>query len=233
MEHVEFEGPGWIEPWVRERGHDLRRIYLWRGDELPRLEDCDWLVVMGGPMSVNEDPLYPWLGPEKRLIAEAIRGGKGVLGICLGAQLIAAALGAQVAPGAEKEIGWWPVRKLPTDNAAGAGLAGVFPEEFRAFHWHGDQFEIPSDAQLFLESEGCRRQAFCVGDRVLALQFHIESTPESVAQLIHHCGGELEEGGKWVQDAETMQGVPAPYFEEAHRILGRVLARMEKAVCPE
>ena len=164
------------------RGITVSTSRLFDTPALPGPGDLDWLIVMGGPMSVNDEDVHPWLAPEKRLIARCIASGKTVLGICLGAQLIASALGARVFPNACKEIGWFPVRR--SKAAPAAGPAGLFPDGVEVFHWHGDTFDLPRGAALFLESEACAHQAFSIGAKVVGLQFHLETTPRSAAALV-------------------------------------------------
>lgn len=206
LQHVAFEGPGSIETWVRERGHVLSRTELFSGAALPRATDLDWLVVMGGPMGVLDEAAYPWLSAERLLISEAIRREKTVVGICLGAQLIASVLGASVYPGAHKEIGWYPLYLTPEGKSdpAGAALGGT-PT---VFHWHGDTFEVPRGAVHLAYSEACRHQGFRYGRRVLGLQFHLEMEAESLAGMIRHGAGELSEPGKGIQPVNELAGRP-------------------------
>jgi GMP synthase-like glutamine amidotransferase len=173
------------------RGIVATTTRLYEGAPLPRPAELDWLIVMGGPMSVNDENRHSWLRPEKRLISQAIEAGESVLGICLGAQLIASALGARVFPNGCKEIGWFPVRRSPGSNVE---LAQLFSEGPEVFHWHGDTFELPSGAVGFLQSEACSNQAFVLGSRVLGLQFHLETTPQGAAALIENSRDEIVPG---------------------------------------
>jgi len=189
LQHVPFEGLGSIEPWLLEHATDLRATRLFAGESPPGPDEFDWLIVMGGPMSVHDEHAYPWLTAEKRCIADAIEASKSVLGICLGAQLIADALGQRVYANAEAEIGWFAIR--PPDQPGDSPFAAAFSEPSEAFHWHGQTFDLPPGAVHLAQSDACVNQAFCVDDRVLALQFHLETTPESAKALIEHCGDEL------------------------------------------
>jgi GMP synthase-like glutamine amidotransferase len=140
-------------------------------------------------MSVNEEVLYPWLKAEKRLILQAVESGKTVLGICLGAQLIASAAGARVFPNRCKEIGWFPVR--PAGSRSDSHFPGLFAGSHEVFHWHGDTFDLPRGSVRLLESDACENQAFSLGSRVLGLQFHLETTPQSAASLIENSRAEI------------------------------------------
>ena len=192
LQHVPFEGPGFIESWALVRGHRLTATRLYAGHRLPATEEFDWLFILGGPMNVYEESRYPWLAREKRFIGEALREGKVLIGICLGAQLLACVLGAKVTRNACVEIGWYPVQKA--SQASQSSLSGFLPDSFPAFHWHGDTFEIPRGAVHLARSEACENQAFAFDERVVAFQFHLESTRESVENLIHSCPEDLAEG---------------------------------------
>jgi len=192
LQHVPFEGPGSIEPWALVRGYGITATRLYAGELLPPVEQLDWLVILGGPMNVYEESRYPWLAREKRFIGEALHGGKVVIGICLGAQLVAAVLGAKVTRNPSLEIGWHPVEKAA--QASQSKLAGFLPDRFTAFHWHGDTFDIPRGAVHLARSQACENQAFAFGDRVVAFQFHLESTRENVEQLVHNCSEDLANG---------------------------------------
>ncbi|MCE9612238.1 MAG: type 1 glutamine amidotransferase [Chthoniobacter sp.] len=186
LEHQSYEGPGRIADWAAARGHTLARTALYASEALPALAAFDLLVVMGGSMNIYEHRVHPWLVAEKAFLAEAVAAGKPVLGICLGAQLLADLLGGKVVQNPEKEIGWWPVRvfdRRPPFNA--------FPERLTVMHWHGDTFTLPPGARRVAESDGCVQQAFVHGDRVVGLQFHLEQGPVNVTDLATACAAEL------------------------------------------
>lgn len=174
FQHAGHEELGCIAPALLQRGHQLQGVRLYERDAPPPVTQYEALIVMGGPMNIYEYEAHPWLREEKRAIAEAIAAGRPVLGICLGAQLIADVLGGPVTRNAETEIGWWPL----TLNEAGRRdpLFAGFPEQFTAFHWHGDTFAIPPGAQHLMSSAGCVNQAFSLGRRVVGIQFHLEVT---------------------------------------------------------
>ncbi|MGA8185914.1 MAG: type 1 glutamine amidotransferase [Terriglobia bacterium] len=192
IQHVAFEGPGAIAEWALERGHSKTLTRQSSGEKLPAVDTFDFLVVMGGPMSANDDSRFAWLTTEKRLIADAVHGRKAVLGICLGAQLVAQVLGARVYRNREKEIGWFPVRLTP--EAAASGLFGGLPAEMTVLHWHGETFDLPEGAVRLAESVVCRNQAFELEGRVLGLQFHLEVLPQGLEDLIQHSGADLVRG---------------------------------------
>lgn len=224
LQHVPFEDPGAVGAWAASKGHPLTVTALFRGDPLPPVADLDLLVVLGGPMNVYEEEDYPWLRAEKRLIGEAVDGGKKVLGICLGAQLMAEVLGAAVTRMREKEIGWFPVEL--TEDGLRADLFASLPRRFTAFHWHGDTFSLPPKSVRVAGSEACENQAFLYGDRVVGLQFHLESTRESVIRLVEHCGADLADG-PYVQRPEAML-LPAHRFLEVNGLMSAILDRMER-----
>jgi GMP synthase (glutamine-hydrolysing) len=175
--HVPFEGLGRIAPVLDELGIAFHDAEAYRdGASLPHPAAYDGLIFMGGPMSVN-DPL-PYLAREMGVIQEAARIGQPVLGVCLGAQLIAKALGARVYRNPIKEIGWFDVEFTPA-AARDPLFAGAAPRE-TVFHWHGETFDLPAGAVRLASSSRCRNQAFRVGETIYGLQFHLEVTPAMI-----------------------------------------------------
>jgi GMP synthase-like glutamine amidotransferase len=226
LQHVPFEGPARIAHWAEDRGHALTVSHLYAGDPLPGLDAFDRLVIMGGPMGVADEAEHSWLAHEKARIEEAVRAGKSVLGICLGAQLIAAALGARVYRNAHKEIGWFPIA-LTAAGRSHALCAGL-PAETEVFHWHGDTFDLPAGALHLASSAACDQQAFLFDGSVLGLQFHLESTPESVAELCSQCADEILPG-PYVQDAARMRAAGAAELARIHAMLDTLLDRLPVA----
>lgn len=188
LQHVPFEGLGCIETWAENSGIHVSCTRLFLDEPLPSQNEFDLLVVMGGPMNIFEDALYPWLTREKIFIEKAVRAGRHVMGICLGAQLIANILGADVYPNKYKEIGWFPIRR---SGETGHVFQNIFPEQIKVLHWHGDTFDLPDQSIPLASSEACRNQGFIYKEKVIALQFHLESTRESLQDLIAHCGDEI------------------------------------------
>lgn len=228
LQHVPFEGSGHIANWARARGHSLAVCHLYAGDPPPRLDLFDALAVLGGPMGVHDEAEHSWLRAEKVCLENAIAAGKPLVGVCLGAQLLAQVLGAQVEKNAEREIGWFPITL--TAEALGAGYCDGLPERFTAFHWHGDRFDIPAGAVQLARSAACDSQAFLYQDRVLGLQCHLESTPEIIAALCAHCADELDTAGRFVQTAAQMRAVAPSAFTTIHGVLDQWLdAVMEHA----
>ncbi|MBP2133888.1 GMP synthase-like glutamine amidotransferase [Methanomicrobium sp. W14] len=195
--HVPFEDTGCIRPYCEEKGYGYSETRLYAGEKPPSLNDFDLLVVMGGTMNIYEEERFPFLSGEKRFIKSAINLGKKVLGICLGAQLISSVLGGCVRKNEFKEIGWFDVQKCA--GAEKNPFLGVIPDNFRAFHWHGDTFEIPAGCTRILESEGCKNQGFVFGGSVLALQCHPEVTAGTLKNLVENCPAEVSRTAKYVQ----------------------------------
>lgn len=199
LTHVDFEGPGRIADWARARGHTLSQVNLGAGEALPKPESVAALVVMGGPMSVHDEKDHPWLAPEKKLVRDTIAAGKPVLGICLGAQIIASATGGRVVRNpAGREIGWWPLHVAHRDSR--------FPisDGLTAFHWHGEMCEPPPQAVVIAGSAACPVQAFRIGEKALALQCHMETDAASLEAIISGCAGELGAGQEHVQSAAAL-----------------------------
>jgi len=218
FQHVPFEGLGSIEPLLKNAGHKISKTAFYNLEKSPQISQIDALIVMGGPMSVNDEAQFPWLVEEKKFIRDFIHSRKPVLGICLGAQLIASALGAKVYPSTEKEIGWFPIR----------GTFSVdqnlfhFPRALEVFHWHGETFDLPSFATGLARSEKCRNQAFQIGRTVIGLQFHLETTPKVAQKMVTYCGNELVDA-PYIQTAEEILSVNALNYQGIHQTMEKVL----------
>ncbi len=189
LEHVHFENTAGLSPLLVSKGYRLNRSALYNGESLPEINNFELLIIMGGPMGVHDEDKLSWLKPEKVFIEKCIKSGKKIIGICLGAQLLADVLGAKVYRNKFKEIGWHTVRQ--TADSGKSSTFKDFPEEFTPFHWHGDTFDIPSGCIRTSESEVCGNQSFVLDDRIIALQFHLESTQDSIRNLIKYCSEDI------------------------------------------
>lgn len=208
LQHVRFEGLGSIQQWLTKEDASVSSTRFYESTVLPRPEEVDLLIVLGGPMSVNDDEKFPWLRIEKQFIRQAIDMAIPVLGICLGAQLIAATLGESVYPNRRKEIGWFPVEGVHNKKAT----TFTFPDQVDVFHWHGETFDLPQGAHLIARSEACENQAFQLGRSVIGLQFHLESTIESVQQIVANCREDIQPS-KFVQpEAAILDQSPSKYL---------------------
>lgn len=229
FQHVPFEGLGSIEEWLKDRGYAVGRSAFYEKDyAFPRVDEIDFLIVMGGPMSVNDEAAYPWLVEEKKFIRAYIerwQGQRPLLGICLGAQLIAAALGAEVYAGREKEIGWLEIEN-PDPEAPGGYH---FPPSCTVFQWHGETFDLPPFARRLACSQSCENQAFQFGDKVIALQFHLETTPASARALVDNCRDELAAGAPRVQSEDRIMAAGPESYTALNREMTRLLDFLTEA----
>ncbi|MBN2616261.1 MAG: type 1 glutamine amidotransferase [Bacteroidales bacterium] len=201
LQHVVFEDAGVVEEIAAETAYPVSFTRFFESFYLPDPDHFDVLVIMGGPMNIFEEEKYPWLAAEKEFIQRCIRAKKKILGICLGSQLLADALGADVYRNPEKEIGWYPVSKHPDGTH---DLLKLFPDKLPAFHWHGDTFDLPEGAYPIFTSEATRYQGFIMNDLWIGLQFHWETLPRSVEALLHFAADDLTPG-KYVQSLETIR----------------------------
>lgn len=201
LQHVPFEDIGSLREDIQAKGFSLNTTHWYNGDQAPALNSFDVLIVMGGPMGVYDDDIYPWLAPEKEFIASAIAAGKKVMGICLGAQLIACVLGAKVIRNVHREIGWFPLEII--EDAIHHPVSKILAECTSVFHWHGDTFEIPAQAQLIASSQACANQAYVIDNQVYGFQFHLETTEKSASALIENCADNLDKS-TYVQSAEVI-----------------------------
>ncbi|MEW6669401.1 MAG: gamma-glutamyl-gamma-aminobutyrate hydrolase family protein [Thermodesulfobacteriota bacterium] len=217
LQHVSFEGLGSMAPVLEARGARVSYTRFFQDDPLPQPQGIDLVIAMGGPMSVNDEGTLSWLKREKEFIRSAVLRGMPVLGVCLGAQLIASAMGSRVYPNSVKEIGWFPVQAVPTPD-------GVFrfPPSCVAFHWHGETFDLPEAAVRLASSAGCRNQAFQIGAHVMGLQFHLETTPESALALVENCREELVPG-PYVQAEAELRAVPTSSYQAINALMNEVL----------
>jgi len=200
--HASFEKLGYIEIWANKNNHIIRKVNPYRGETLPKIDDFDFLIIMGGPQSTLQIENAPYLLDEIEFIKEAIQMDKRVLGICLGAQLVAEALGAKTEISPHHEVGMYLVELL--DDSRSDPVFRHFPSKFEAMHWHHDMPGLPEEAALLARSEGCPRQAFRYGDRVYGLQFHFEMTEILLTGMVENCLGDLIEKGKYVRPVKEI-----------------------------
>lgn len=220
LQHVPFEDIGSMANDFIARAYALGTTHWYRGDQAPDVHSFDALIVMGGPMGIYDEEIYPWLADEKILIKDSINAGKIVIGICLGAQLIADVLGGKVTRNAHKEIGWLPLQVLPAASAHPvAQILAKYPD---VFHWHGDTFAIPPGALHIARSECCLNQAYVINNQVYGFQFHLETTPASAAALIEHCAADID-GSRYTQPADFMLA-DAQRFVQINRAMSEVIA---------
>ena len=219
LQHAAFEGPGEIALWARQHGHPVSVHHLYRGDPLPRLDTFELLVVMGGEMNIYQYRDWPWLKPESAFIRSALAQGKRIVGICLGAQLIADALGARIVQNPEHELGWLPIGW--TDE--GREVFPDLPFSSTVLHWHGDTFELPAGATRLAANEGCPEQGFLIRNKCLGLQFHLEVDPDLVKEFVDGQGEWPT--GPYVQTPEVILSKTALYCDQNRQLLHSLLDR--------
>jgi GMP synthase-like glutamine amidotransferase len=218
LQHVPFEGLGVIQNWANRHGHRLSCTRFWAGDRLPEPDLMDMLVVMGGPMGTRDEQRYSWLEAEKAFLCRAVAGNAVLLGICLGAQLLAEVCGAAVSANQQKEIGWFEVSPEAT---APDWFSDILPLRSPMFHWHGDSFDIPGSAVRLASSAACKNQGFALADRIIGLQFHPEMSASDIASLVDHCRFELIPGPSVQTEEQIIAG--SRYIESANQFMHRLL----------
>jgi GMP synthase-like glutamine amidotransferase len=202
LQHVVFEEAGAINAWVVRNGHTLDILLVETIKQWPEPVEFDMLIILGGPMSVHDEAFHPWLKVEKRWLNQFIELKRPVLGICLGAQLLAETLGGSVYKATEKEIGWFPVQPVLTGRPTGFH----FSNKLTPLHWHGETFDLPKNAIRLAETATCLNQAFIFEDRVIGLQFHLEATSETVEKLLDAASHEIGIG-VYQQTPEIIRGL--------------------------
>ena len=213
LQHVPFEGPGKIAELLARRGAEIRTVKIYEGDPLPDLATADFVALMGGPMSVLDEADFPAFKAEKEFCRELVRRGTKALGVCLGAQMLAHALGARIFKNREKEIGW-----LPVEFTEGGATETVF-------HWHGETFDLPDGAVHLAKSEACQNQAFKIGG-AYALQFHLETTPQALENLVRNCKDELVPGHKFIQSEEEIRSLGELHMKRANELLEELMQKI-------
>jgi GMP synthase (glutamine-hydrolysing) len=228
LQHIHCETPGIISDCLQSAGIDMRFVRTFERNPIPsNLDTQAGLIVMGGPMSVYDHDQFPFLLEEQRLIEEALKDDKPVLGVCLGSQLLAATLGAEVKSGAQKEIGWHPVTL--TEYAATDALWKELPARFTAYHWHGDVYDLPQGAVSLASSELTPCQGFRYGANAYGFLFHMEVTEKIIKNMVAEFQDELEEqritAGSIIQKTRD-------YLSELQTVGSKVFRRWAKSLKP-
>ncbi len=223
LQHVSYEGLGGIDSWIQAQGVQLNGTRFFEEVALPDPASVQSLIIMGGPMSVHDEAKFKWLAAEKKFIEKVIRDGKPVLGICLGAQLIADVLGARVYPATHREVGWFPVEL--TEKGKTDPVMQAMPQVFMGFHWHGETFDIPDGAVHLARSAACENQAFGYNGNVLALQFHPEVTVPFAQLLVMRAKEDLKPG-EFVQTEVEILGNKNGVRQNGNYIVGLMNALM-------
>ena len=228
LQHIYCETPGTISDCLQSAGIDMHFVRTFERNPIPSSLDTQaGLIVMGGPMSVYDHEQFPFLLEEQRLIEKALKDDKPVLGVCLGSQLLAATLGAEVKSGAQKEIGWYPVTLM--ESAATDALWKELPARFTAYHWHGDVFDLPQGAVSLAASELTPCQGFRYGANAYGFLFHMEVTEKIIKNMVAEFQDELEEqcitAGSIIQKTRD-------YLSELQTVGGKVFRRWAKSLKP-
>lgn len=208
IQHVPFEYPGSIKDWAEENKQSTSYTKVFEAAVFPSTNEFDMLVIMGGPMGVYEEDKYAWMKAEKEVIKKSIVAKKKVLGICLGAQFIAEALGSKVYTHTIKEIGWLPVAKVTAHH-----LTEHLPQTFTTFHWHGDTFYLPHQAVHLFKTTACTQQGFLYKDHVAGLQFHMELKEDLLKGMIEHERAELIKA-EYVQTEDEIKQLAPNYITQ-------------------
>lgn len=222
FQHEPFEGMAAIETWLRNKNFDITYTRFFESDHIPSIQDIDWLILMGGSMSVNDEKEFPWLVKEKKFVRECIEKGKVVVGICLGSQMIASCLGNKVYRNQLKEIGWFPIQKV---NGIQSKLFNSLPDDITVFHWHGETFDLPKEAELIASSAACKNQVFVINDRVIGFQCHLETNEESLSSLNDNCRSELKPD-RYIQTEKQMLADEKKFAAPMHQALFGILEKL-------
>jgi len=191
IKHIDIEGPGTLGDFLKEQGEAFCIVELGAGEPVPADPSVfKAVIVLGGPMNVDEENIYPFLKPENDFIQKVLRSDIPYLGLCLGSQLLAKAAGARVVKSPVKEIGWYQIQL--TDTGKKDPLFVGFNESDPIYHWHGDMFQIPVNGKLLATARGCPHQALKVGNNAYGLQFHVEVTDKSIKEWCdEYCANDL------------------------------------------
>ncbi|NNC54506.1 MAG: type 1 glutamine amidotransferase [Pseudomonadales bacterium] len=223
LQHVPFEGPAAIKAWADGHGHSIIHHCCTGNDPYPDPASFDCCIILGGPMGVNDQ--LPWMPAEIEFIQSCIDANKFMLGICLGAQLIASALGAVIEEHSCSEIGWFDVRRVPGADTTGQWYDKVLPETFTPLHWHGDTFAIPPGARHLYQSQACANQMFIARQHLIGLQFHLEFEPATAERVAEASAADLAQACATVQTAQQIVSDPQR-FASANQLMHRLLDAM-------
>ena len=225
--HHPEEGPGLLEDILKEQGWEKKEVGLWNGANLPDPTPFHILILMGGPMSVNDNDLHPFLVQEKQFVRQWIHNGNPTVGICLGAQIIAHCLGGTVYKGPKEEIGWYDC--VLTEEGGRDPYLQSFPTPLPVFQWHGETFDLPSGAIHLAENQVCKNQAFQIGRSVIGLQFHLETTPNSMKEIINHCRAELIPSLYVQSESDILSASPEKYHK-INSLMVKVLSHLNNTI---
>ncbi len=224
FQHIKSDVPHSITDWLEMRGHSYEITKFPLDPSLPNAEDIDWLIVLGGPLSVHDEAKFPWLKSEKSFLKAMIDSGKPVLGFCFGAQLIAEALGAKVYVSKFPEIGWLPV--YTKKSMGNSKIFKYFPDTFTAFHWHNEAFSLPEGANVVASSPACENQMIVYNNNILAIQCHLELGIAEIEKYIEK-NADILVKDEYVQTAEEIRN-NINYAKLTQDLLHEVLYKMEK-----
>ncbi|MAI31946.1 MAG: type 1 glutamine amidotransferase [Rubripirellula sp.] len=204
IQHSAADSLAAAEKTILELGHEITTIRVDRQDPIPKSVDCDVMIMLGGPYPLTMENRPDWIADEQELVRLYMNGGRRILGICLGAQILASALGAPVRRNAQAELGWHQIRRTSVPSSM---VDKSLPSQLTVFQWHRDTFEIPNGAQHLYESDGCRNQAFSLDDRVYGFQFHLEADVRTIRTFLT-VSKYRKLAGKGIQnEAEIMAGI--------------------------
>lgn len=224
IRHEPFEGLAAIREWAVSNQLEISYTYTYLEQHFPEETDFDLLIIMGGTASVYDAADLPWVPEEMKFIKRVLDDGKKILGICLGAQLLAAVLGSRIYPGTAKEIGWFSV----DFNREELSELDFLPEEMVVFHWHGDTFDLPPGSVRLASSELTPNQGFVFNRKIWGLQFHPEMTREALQNITKGASADLEKSGLYVQSAQQILN-KTRYLEENKRLMFDILDFIRKS----